>query len=157
MGLLHIGPFLTCLLPSRLLITPQSSSSNALLSGLPLALGPSLWFPLGTTSSVPAALSRHDVVMPAGHSLSRGGRCGSQMRHKGWGAARSHVSGSWDLNPVPLRATHLQQSPVGKRDSRRSSTLSCPQTCPSCSQNLCILSQGPGQVLQPLTLSFLDY
>lgn len=70
----YTDPSPTCLLPSRLLITPQSSSSNALLSGmfssppsgLPLAPGPSPWFPLGTTSSVPAAPSRHDLVMPPG-------------------------------------------------------------------------------------------
>lgn len=126
MGLLHIGPFPTCLLPSRFLITPQSSSANALLSGmfssppsgLPLAPGPSLWFPLGTTSSVPAALSRHDVVMPPRTLPGLWRTLWEPDEAQGMGSIKvtCYVPGSWDLSPVLLRATHLQQSPVGKRD-----------------------------------------
>ena len=40
----------------------------------------------------------------------------------------------------------------------KSPTLPCPQTCSSlCSQKLPTLSQDPGQVLCPLSLSFLIF
>lgn len=142
-------PFPKLSAASRLLITPQSSSSNALLSGmfssppsgLPLAQVPPPGFLWGPRPLSQLSPSRHDLLIPPETLPGLWRSLWEPDEAQGMGSSKVTLCPrQLGLESCSAQGNSPPAESCGEKGTgRRSSTLSCPQTCPFCSQNLCIL------------------